>query len=80
MADLISQPFWIAAGNFKDFDDLLIRVMRRLSGTRAVIQERGNCLCQFGWIFFRNFLEKRKFLDETASPLADRILSKSYLL
>lgn len=39
VAGLISQFFRLAACSFKDFDNLLIRVMGRLSGAWAVIKE-----------------------------------------
>ena len=79
MADLISEFLRITAGNLKNLDDLLIRVMGWLSWTWTVIKERCNSFFQMGTVFFGNFLQKRKSFEETSSPLADRILSKTYL-
>jgi hypothetical protein len=78
VAGLISQFFRTAAGCFKDSDDLPVRIMGRLSGTRAVIQEGRNSFFQTGRVFPGNFLQKRKVFEKTAPPLADRILAEAY--
>ncbi|MCI6004577.1 MAG: hypothetical protein MRZ60_02855 [Blautia sp.] len=69
MADLISEFLRITAGNLKDLDDLLIRVMGWLSWTWTVIKERGNSFFQMGTVFFGNFLQKRKRFEETSPHL-----------
>ena len=76
----IPQFLRVAAGSFKDLDDLLIRVMHGLSGARAVIQEGGHGFFQAGRVFFGNLLQKRELLDKAAPPFAHRILSKAYLV
>lgn len=80
MAGLIPQSLRIPAGNLKDLDDLLVCIMHRLSGARAVIKESRNSLLQAGRVFFGNLLQKGEFFNKAAPPFADRILPKAYLL
>lgn len=72
---LASYPkiLWVAACNFKDSDDLSIRVVGGLSGTWVVIKKRTDRFLQMGRIFCSNFLQKGKNVDKASPPFTDRI-------
>lgn len=80
MAGFVPQLFRITAGSLQDFDDLFVRVMHRLSGTRAVIQEGGNSFLQTRRVLFGNLPQKRDPFDKAAPPFTDGILPKAHLV
>lgn len=79
MAGFILQFFRITAGSLQDLDDLFVRIMHGLPGTRAVIEEGTDSLLRTGRVFLGNFLQEREPFDKAAPPFTDRILPKTCL-
>lgn len=79
VADLISKFRGVTASNFKDFDDLPIRVMLGLPRARIVIKERCDSILQVRKIFFRNFPQQGEAFGKTPPPFTDGVLPKAYL-